>query len=164
VRWIVATSLRFRYLVIGFAAALICFGAQTLGHHKIDVLPEFAPAPVEIQTACLGLSPGEVESLTAVPLEAALRGVPGEYDRHPESYEHEPFGPALIMRGASERLSPHPDDRAGCTWCSAGARVPHRTPALPKSAKRRMPPPEPGSAAPAGPGRGSHLTCCWSRR
>jgi Cu/Ag efflux pump CusA len=80
VRWIVATSLRFRYLVIGFAAALICFGAQTLGHHKIDVLPEFAPAPVEIQTACLGLSPSEVESLTTVPLEAALQGVPGVYD------------------------------------------------------------------------------------
>jgi hypothetical protein len=51
-----------------------------------------------------------------------------------------------------------------CTWCSAGARVTHRKPALPKSAKRRVPPPEPGSAGPAGPGRGSHLTCCWGRR
>ena len=76
-RWIVATSLRFRYLVIGFAAILIYFGAQTLGHQKIDVFPEFAPVSVEIQTACLGLSPGEVESLTTVPLEAALQGVPG---------------------------------------------------------------------------------------
>jgi CzcA family heavy metal efflux pump len=85
VRWIVATSLRFRYLVIGFAAILIYFGAQTLGHQKIDVFPEFAPVSVEIQTACLGLSPSEVESLTTVPLEASLQGVPGVYDIRSDS-------------------------------------------------------------------------------
>ena len=84
-RWIVATSLRFRYLVIGFAAILIYFGAQTLGHQKIDVFPEFAPVSVEIQTACLGLSPSEVESLTTVPLEASLQGVPGVYDIRSDS-------------------------------------------------------------------------------
>src|SRR5215472_4625641 len=76
-RWLVARSLRFRYLVVGLALALMYFGAQTLGHQKVDVFPEFAPVSVEIQTACLGLSPSEVESLTTVPLEAALAGVPG---------------------------------------------------------------------------------------
>src|SRR6202011_1440486 len=30
----------------------------------------------EIQTACLGLSPSEVESLVTVPLEASLQGIP----------------------------------------------------------------------------------------
>ncbi|HEY6278172.1 MAG TPA: efflux RND transporter permease subunit [Streptosporangiaceae bacterium] len=84
-RWIVATSLKFRYLVIGFAAVLIYFGVQTLGHQKIDVFPEFAPVSVEVQTACLGLSPIEVESLTTVPLEAALQGVPGVYDIRSDS-------------------------------------------------------------------------------
>ncbi|HVB44883.1 MAG TPA: efflux RND transporter permease subunit [Streptosporangiaceae bacterium] len=84
-RWIIATSLRLRYLVIGFAAILMYFGAQTLGHQKIDVFPEFAPVSVEIQTACLGLSPSEVESLTTVPLEAALQGVPGVYDVRSDS-------------------------------------------------------------------------------
>ncbi len=84
-RWIVATSLKFRYLVIGFAAAAMFFGVQTLGHQKIDVFPEFAPVSVEIQTACLGLSPTEVESLTTVPLEAALQGVPGVYDIRSDS-------------------------------------------------------------------------------
>src|SRR5262249_45585954 len=64
----------------GFAFVLMFFGTQTLGHQKIDVFPEFAPVTVEIQTACLGLSPTEVESLTTVPLEAALQGVPGVYD------------------------------------------------------------------------------------
>jgi CzcA family heavy metal efflux pump len=85
VRWIVATSLKFRYLVIGFAAVLMFFGIQTLGHQKIDVFPEFAPVSVEIQTQCVGLSPTEVESLTTVPLEAALQGVPGVYDIRSDS-------------------------------------------------------------------------------
>ena len=79
-RWIVASSLRFRYLVVALALALMYFGATALGHEKIDVFPEFAPVSVEIQTACLGLSPSEVESLTSVPLEAALQGVPGVTD------------------------------------------------------------------------------------
>jgi len=84
-RWIIATSLRFRYLVIGFAAVLLVFGTQSLGHQKIDVFPEFAPVSVEIQTACLGLSPTEVEALTTIPLEAALQGVPGVYDVRSDS-------------------------------------------------------------------------------
>ena len=50
-------SLRFRYLVIAGAVALMFFGVQTLGHQKVDVFPEFAPITVEIQTECLGLSP-----------------------------------------------------------------------------------------------------------
>jgi CzcA family heavy metal efflux pump len=79
-RWIVATSLRFRYLVVGIALAVMYFGVQTISHEKVDVFPEFAPVSVEIQTACLGLSPPEVENLTTVPLEAALAGVPGVDD------------------------------------------------------------------------------------
>ena len=79
-RWIVESSLRLRYLVLGLAAVMMFFGVQTIGHQKIDVFPEFAPVSVEIQTGCLGLSPTEVESLTTVPLEAALQGVPGVYD------------------------------------------------------------------------------------
>jgi CzcA family heavy metal efflux pump len=84
-RWVVGTSLKFRYLIIGFAIILMYFGTQTLGHQKIDVFPEFAPVSVEIQTQCLGLSPTEVESLTTVPLEAALQGVPGVYDVRSDS-------------------------------------------------------------------------------
>ena len=79
-RWIVATSLKFRYVVAGLAFVLLYFGAIGIGHQKVDVFPEFAPVSVEIETSCLGLSPAEVESLTTVPLEAALHGVPGVYD------------------------------------------------------------------------------------
>src|SRR4029077_19281293 len=79
-RWIVGWSLRFRYVVAGLAAGLLFFGAGLPGHQKLDVCPEFAPVSVEIQTTCLGLSPQDVESLTSVPLEAALQGVPGVAD------------------------------------------------------------------------------------
>jgi len=75
-RTIVYNSLRFRYLVIAGAVALMFFGVQTLGHQKVDVFPEFAPVTVEIQTECLGLSPQEVRDLVTVPLENALQGVP----------------------------------------------------------------------------------------
>jgi CzcA family heavy metal efflux pump len=79
-RWIVRTSLRFRYVVAGLAFVLLYFGSIAVGHQKVDVFPEFAPVSVEIQTACLGLSPAEVEQLTTIPLEQALHGVPGVYD------------------------------------------------------------------------------------
>src|SRR3954467_1967384 len=76
-RWIVTSALKFRYLVIGLAAALIFFGSAELRDQKVDVFPEFAPPIVTIQTAALGLSAEEVESLISVPLEDALNGVPG---------------------------------------------------------------------------------------
>jgi CzcA family heavy metal efflux pump len=84
-RLLVLSSLRFRYLVVALAAALMFFGIQTLGHEKVDVFPEFAPVSVEIQTECLGLSPSEVEQLVTVPLENALQGVPGVYQVSSES-------------------------------------------------------------------------------
>jgi CzcA family heavy metal efflux pump len=76
-RWIVGSSLRFRFLVVAAAAALVFFGVRELKSEKVDVFPEFAPTRVELQTACLGLSASEVEELVTVPLEDALNGVPG---------------------------------------------------------------------------------------
>jgi Cu/Ag efflux pump CusA len=76
-RWIVGSSLRFRYIVIALGVGLMYFGFQRLRELPIDVFPEFAPPRVEIQTICLGLSPAEVEALVTVPLENALNGVPG---------------------------------------------------------------------------------------
>ena len=76
-RGIVETSLRFRFLVVGFAAALMIYGITQVGRMPVDVFPEFAPPKVEIQTASLGLSAVEVEELVTVPLEQALNGVPG---------------------------------------------------------------------------------------
>jgi CzcA family heavy metal efflux pump len=76
-QWIIARSLRFRYLVIFSAAALMVFGIGRMQAMPVDVFPEFAPPRVEIQTPCLGLSSTEVEQLVTVPLEEVFNGTPG---------------------------------------------------------------------------------------
>jgi len=76
-RWIVGSSLQFRFIVIALGVAIMYFGMQRLQEMPIDVFPEFAPPKVEIQTIALGLSPSEVETLITVPLENVLSGVPG---------------------------------------------------------------------------------------
>src|SRR5215212_4700149 len=76
-RWIVATSLRFRYLVVFLAAVLMVFGVARMRDSAVDVFPEFAPPKVEVQTVSIGLSASAVEELITVPLEQALNGVPG---------------------------------------------------------------------------------------
>src|ERR1051325_10023760 len=76
-RGIVASSLKFRFLVMGLAVGMMLLGIAELRHASVDVFPEFAPPKVEVQTPSLGLSPSEVESLVTVLLEEALNGVPG---------------------------------------------------------------------------------------
>ena len=66
--WIVAISLRYRYLVAFIAVLLIIFGVAQVRAMPIDVFPEFAPPQVEIQTPCLGLSAEEVEQLVTAPM------------------------------------------------------------------------------------------------
>ncbi|HEY6693984.1 MAG TPA: efflux RND transporter permease subunit [Solirubrobacteraceae bacterium] len=69
---IVRASLRFRLLVIAVAAGVLAVGTAQLRDAPVDVLPEFTPPYVEIQTEALGLSATEVENLITVPLEADL--------------------------------------------------------------------------------------------
>ena len=76
-RWVVGSSLKFRFLVVAVAAAMVFMGAGQLGQLPVDVFPEFAPPRVEIQTACVGLSASEVESLVTTPIEETLNGLPG---------------------------------------------------------------------------------------
>ncbi|MGH8885217.1 MAG: efflux RND transporter permease subunit [Egibacteraceae bacterium] len=76
-RWIVGSSLKFRFLVVAGAAAMMFFGVAQLRSMPVDVFPEFAPPRVEIQTPSLGLSAADVEELVTIPLEEALTGVAG---------------------------------------------------------------------------------------
>src|ERR671913_858086 len=76
-RWIVGSSLRFRWLVIFAAAALMIFGIGETRNADVDVFPEFAPPQVEIQTIAIGNSSEQVEELITVPLEDQLNGIPG---------------------------------------------------------------------------------------
>ena len=76
-RRIIATSLRFRFIVVALAAGLLIFGATQVRAMPVDVFPEFAPPKVEIQTICIGLSAEEVEQLVTVPIEQSLAGIEG---------------------------------------------------------------------------------------
>src|SRR5918999_4394730 len=76
-RWIVASSLRFRYIVVAIGAAMMIFGAFQLRKMPVDVFPEFAPPLVEIQTEGPGMSTTEVEELISIQIEEALAGTPG---------------------------------------------------------------------------------------
>jgi CzcA family heavy metal efflux pump len=76
-RKIVSASLRYRFIVIGVAVAMLLVGAAQMGAMPVDVFPEFAPPRVEIQTMATGLSAVEVEQFVTVPLEQALNGVMG---------------------------------------------------------------------------------------
>ena len=75
--WIIGSSLKFRFLVLAAAAALLVFGTQQLRRMPVDVFPEFAPPKVEIQTEGPGMTANEVEELITIPMEYALRGTPG---------------------------------------------------------------------------------------
>jgi CzcA family heavy metal efflux pump len=76
-RRIIATSLRFRFIVVALAAGMLIFGAAQVRAMPVDVFPEFAPPKVEIQTICIGLSAEEVEQLVTVPIEQSLAGIEG---------------------------------------------------------------------------------------
>src|ERR687889_294284 len=76
-RWIVGSSLRFRWLVLFAAAAMMFFGIGETRNADVDVSPEFAPPQVEIQTIAIGNSSEQVEELITVPLEDQLNGIPG---------------------------------------------------------------------------------------
>src|SRR5215813_541993 len=84
-RWIIGSSLRFRYLVAAAAAALVALGITVLPRMHVDVFPEFAPPRVLIQTACVGLSTSDVEQLVTVPIEASLNGIQGLDDLRSKS-------------------------------------------------------------------------------
>ncbi|MDX6533114.1 MAG: hypothetical protein QOF68_858, partial [Gaiellales bacterium] len=76
-RWIVRSSLHFRFIVIALAVGMMAFGATHVRNMPVDVFPEFAPPFVEVQTEGLGMSTEEVESLITIPMEQSLNSTPG---------------------------------------------------------------------------------------
>jgi CzcA family heavy metal efflux pump len=76
-RWLVGSSLRFRFLVVAVSAALLVFGIERIRRMPIDVFPEFAPPMVEVQTEGPGMTATEIEELITMPMEQQLRGIPG---------------------------------------------------------------------------------------
>src|SRR5256885_7656620 len=100
-RFIVGSSLRFRYVVVALAAALIFFGIKQVQSQKLDVFPEFAPTQVQVQTDATGLSASEVEQLITVPLENGLNGIPDVEDVRSQSVAQLSSIILLFKRGTS---------------------------------------------------------------
>ena len=121
-RWIVASSIKLRFIVVALAAGMMLYGFTQLRNTPVDVFPEFAPPQVEIQTISLGLSSTDVESLVTVPLEQALNGVPGLDDDPLE------VG-AQTSRRSSCSSSPGPTSSRRASWSQE--RVRDVTPTLP---------------------------------
>lgn len=86
-KWVIGSSLKYRFIVIAIGGGLMFFGVQQLRHAQLDVFPEFAPPRVEVQTPSLGLSVTEVESLVTIPLEQSLAGIPGLDELRSKSVE-----------------------------------------------------------------------------
>ncbi len=75
--WLIRASIRFRLLVLVAAAVVLALAVGAYRDMSVDVLPEFSPTEVEVQTEALGLSAAEVEQFITVPLESdLLNGVP----------------------------------------------------------------------------------------
>ncbi len=72
IRWIISSSMQFRFLMIALAVVLTIYGVYELRDTSVSVYPEFDPVLVEVQTEAIGLSAPEVESLITVMLEADL--------------------------------------------------------------------------------------------
>ncbi len=72
IRW----SLENKLLVLFLGLVLFVYGLVVAFQTPIDVLPEFAPTQVVVQTYAPGLAPEEVESIVTIPLESALSGIP----------------------------------------------------------------------------------------
>lgn len=71
-RWIVESSLKLHAIVIILAVGLIVYGITQLRDLPMNVLPEFKPTTVRVQTEALGLSAEEVEQFITAPLEQDL--------------------------------------------------------------------------------------------
>jgi Cu/Ag efflux pump CusA len=69
VRWIVASSLHYRRLVLAVAAVLLALGVAQVRTAPVEALPDFGPVRVEVQAEALGLSAEEVENLITNPME-----------------------------------------------------------------------------------------------
>ena len=76
-RWMMGAAVRYRLIVMLAALCAAAVAVALAPDMPRDVLPEFSPTTVEVQTEAAGLSASEVEQMLTVPLEAdLLNGVP----------------------------------------------------------------------------------------
>src|SRR5690349_4626016 len=74
---LISIVLKQRVVVLVGAAVLLAFGVEAAKHLSVDAFPDVTNVQVQIATPAPGRSPEEVERFITVPLEIAMRGLPG---------------------------------------------------------------------------------------
>ncbi|GFE68979.1 efflux RND transporter permease subunit [Chroococcus sp. FPU101] len=70
-------SINQRWIVVIASVLITIWGIFVVMQMPLDVIPNFAPPQVQIQTEAPGLAPEEIESLVTLPIETAINGTPG---------------------------------------------------------------------------------------
>lgn len=109
-RRLVETCLRQRRIVAVLALLALVFGGRAALVAPLDVLPEFVPPQVSVQTEAPGWSPEQVEALVTRPVEAAVAGAPGLESLRSESIPglsvvNLGFAPDADVRAAREAVA-----------------------------------------------------------
>ncbi|MGQ3052262.1 MAG: efflux RND transporter permease subunit [Roseateles sp.] len=76
-KWLLASSLANRLLVLVAGVALMAYGAWTLSRTPVDVFPDLNKPTVTLMTEAGGMAAEEVEQLITFPLETTMNGLPG---------------------------------------------------------------------------------------
>lgn len=76
-KWLLASSLSNRLLVIIASVVLTGYGAWSLSRTPVDVFPDLNKPTVTVMTEAGGMAAEEVEQLITFPLETAMNGLPG---------------------------------------------------------------------------------------
>jgi HME family heavy-metal exporter len=75
--FLIQTSLKQRFIVLGMALLLLVYGALTLRQMPVDVLPGLNKPTVTLMTEAGGMAPEEVEQGVSFPIETGMNGMPG---------------------------------------------------------------------------------------
>src|SRR5690348_1111678 len=76
IRWIIAQSIKNRFLVLLLTAALIAASIVGTAHLKLDAIPDLSDAQVIIVTNSEGLNPELIDKQITYPLTSAMLGIP----------------------------------------------------------------------------------------
>lgn len=113
-RRLIALMLAARVRVVALAALFMIVGSVLMWRAPLDVLPDFAPPQVVVQTEARGLDPELVERLVTRPVENALSGTPGLEAMRSESIAGlsavtlsfaDGSNPYRVRQGVAERLA-----------------------------------------------------------
>ena len=85
--WIIALSIRYRWLVLALALLSAAVGVWSFQRLPIDATPDITNVQVQINTEAPGYSPLEAEQRITFPVETAIAGLPGlDYTRSISRY------------------------------------------------------------------------------